>query len=382
MNWSIILTQYPKSLLNDPLYLVVLTFLERNGLATGENIAQQLGLEEQTLNRILVDLFRDRCIVYISNTVRPTDRGRLFIDRFGLQESVVEMLLDQLDIDDDARLPYREVIESYRKDSFAQYLNSVSSMNEYKQLCYTVAPEDKEASRVGQLTLLLRDLRNWYTHKHPSTSTLDSLQPHVRQIITFKASPETAWLTAAKELKTRDQSRHDFYFWDLHAYGSAQEPSEVDKKDVPVQWILLLYMDSFQANSARDEWFPNWSFDSVVTSLKETKEPKTWVQRWLAQLGINRTQSQRAKQETSGGLRGSSSWWKDAAPENLETRVLADLALASSLDDFAQKSGVSQDGARDVLKGIKNRCEQLLSGLADNEGLGEDKQHDLPSSTP
>ncbi len=59
MSWTLLLSEYPKSILDQELPSFILAWMERTGLTTEEDMAKELGIDYHVLTHALLDIYKN-----------------------------------------------------------------------------------------------------------------------------------------------------------------------------------------------------------------------------------------------------------------------------------------------------------------------------------
>ena len=356
MNWALLLAEYPRSLMRDELPILILALLERKGLTTETELMQHVRIEPHRLSAILFDLHRNQFIEFGRNSVRVSNRGKSLIERFDAHSNVIDDFLDGLPLQSKERTAYRLVVRNYRDTAFTQYLNSLCSINTWEYIADQTEPERSEkhtaSTNVGKLTLLIRDLRNWFMHTRPPVNQFDNLSDLVRRAITSEELTLTNDSSPASRavlwLHTLGQSRTE-----LRSNSSTVEPASL------VESLRLL--DEFQKSWEKNEWFDSW----CDASQKLAEKPQTG-KHFLVFLSHSLPKGRKGvelQRQLGPGVLGSSYWWIDQPAEKFSHDFLGKLMLASTLDDLSASSGMDKLSLQTTLTQIQEQCSQLLSSV-------------------
>src|SRR5687768_403372 len=131
MTWAVWLSHYPRALFTDDLPLLILALLDRTGLVTEAELAQQASASEATVRDVLLKLHLNNMVEYSSAHVRLNEVGRTLLDRLGLYQEVAQDVIDSLNLRDEDRADYHTLLESFRRSSFRLYQNSLCTMRQW-----------------------------------------------------------------------------------------------------------------------------------------------------------------------------------------------------------------------------------------------------------
>lgn len=165
MSWRMLLSKYPDAILKDEIALLLLSLLERGGLLTEDELQSQLNIGRRQLTQKLFSLHKDSLVEYSSHHIRVSERGKQVIDRFGLNDDIIDDLLSTLPLAVDNALSLKKAVKEYRDHAFNRYLSSLISIQCWHSVCGIDSFKeggDEDDEIVGLLAILLDDLRNWY----------------------------------------------------------------------------------------------------------------------------------------------------------------------------------------------------------------------------
>lgn len=372
MSWPILLAEYPKSLFENKLALIALVVLERSGLTTEEELAQQIKIDQFTLSKSLLDLHQNQFIIFGRNSVRISERGKMLLDRLKLHDGIVEDLLDALSLQGRERAAYHNVLVNYRDTAFPQYLNSLCTMRTWRTIADCIPLPDKAEMKKGEkknlkqpsnnfvlFTILLRDLRNWRIHSNPPEDVFDALNENIRLAITSD-KPEgkitvkhSSTTGKALSLLKILQSKQDQKDW-----------QSITKAEVPlVQSFIIL--NNFQKGWERDNWYDAWCDVSpdILESRKGTSQFLKYLETHLPDAESNRILVAWGPYAELG----SSTWWSGEPKGENISNFLPKMMLASSVDDLAAVTGISKDSITSILSNIQEKCRTLLKDTEANQ---------------
>lgn len=355
MSLSLILSEYSRSLLTDELPLVVLAVLERGGLIMTDEIDKQVNVDREKLNSVLIDLHRNRCIVFGRHHVRVSERGKALVDSFNLQGAIVDDLVGCLPVSKIDRPSYHRLLLRYRDDAFVTYLNSVGTIRTWRSLVSLVSKVDRptedssERAELRQreaylsLAFLLADLRNWASHS--------ALEQDVTSEI---SGVEKAAVEGASQIKfgTKWKSRFDAIFSSI-LYTSEEDQSHFFKRGGSLASSAHV-LNTFRHRHSSDVWFDGWH-----DAMRQLPEPKKETD-FLKQLRMFYTE---ACEGESGA--GEPYTWRTAGTQAEHiTDFLTRLLLADSLTDLGASTGMSQESLTTLIARIQHKFGNLLTAAA------------------
>lgn len=364
MNWAQVLSEFPRSILENELPMQTLAILERIGLATEEELADYLGVELGPLKHVLLALKMNRCIEYGRNYVTLTTRGKLLVDRFDLKESIIDDLLDSVDLKGKERLFCKHVIVRYRDEAFKNYLNSLGTIRIWKNMAENLSDplEDEkteaEENKLGMLTLLLRDLRNWFQHSGTSTTFSKKFDSEL------KDSLSSIRILDNKQQRFLNKRKLDTCRVLLNSWEQGDwDPALWNKAKINEKKALLLvdfYM--FQANTGPDNWFDlYWDKKMQLESGEEIKDDIS-----ILLVNNNFLKSKKKVSLINKQLKfANETYHKNWAISDLPTLQTEDLftsiMLCVDLQDLIRRSGYKQSVLKYLLKELSVKCEELLN---------------------
>jgi hypothetical protein len=250
MNWAVLLSKHPRPILNDEHPLMLLALLESAGLMSERDLEARANQPAEAFRKDMLKLQMDQLIEFGKAHVRLSDAGKEVLGRLRLSGVVLDNLLDELNIRDEERREYRDVLDSYRKHSFRLYQNSICTVNAWRQVATDAAPAEGFTSRhvrASAKSLLMRDLRNWYFHSHVGRSAIDSTSTVLREHLLADWSSLTK--RSPSDLTTTFLVVLDTEWKDLKLSGGIGKSAR-----------LLKNFHHFQCASAPDTWFDSWTF--------------------------------------------------------------------------------------------------------------------------
>lgn len=364
MNWSLLAAKYPRAILRNEFPLLVLGILERNGLATEDELHQSTSIPHPSLKKTLLDLHLNELVEYGSQYIRLTEKGKLFIDRFELQPTILDDVLDSLELRGAERRDYELVLSSYRKDSFRFYQNSLCSLRVWKSWADAVPRSDstdrREHIRAGLRSLLLRDLRNWVRHVPSHRGAINQVSDGMRALL---------FTTNLDELQQTLPGQMFVFIYLSELEGSKSGELELTSgRPSTVSFhvttrCLLDTIHAFQSASEPDLWFDTYC--EIAPKLPDATRYKNglrYVKELQATLGRRDTADEHELAESSKMF--SKRWSPrrfalEPAPDFLEM-----LLVCSTMDELLEATGLSEATLRDFLLTLQEKCASLGACLA------------------
>jgi hypothetical protein len=361
MNWNLILNKYPRSILGDEKSLLLLALLERNGLATEDELSNNTNFEKYLLKKALIDLQLNQLIQYGSNYVRLTEKGKNIIERFGLLEPIVSDFVDSLGFEGKEKKDFEQVLFQYRNTSFEFYQNSLCTIRVWKDLVEELPSEEGSSQFLeeiigGMRTLLLRDLRNWWAHSHQPSSVFRDVNKDIRLMICSTNLQET-------EIPKTWNSKKIYALIFLNKLENKNLhldlPNSIGNKREIEPLISAFHV--FQYNSAPFEWY-----DDLCTALPEISnkgkiESKDIFIKTFTTL-LKQSKIERKLLKTDKEI--SINIYHDWIPTKKDTFVSSDifemLMIASDINELSSRTGIQEASLRKLLVDIRNKCDNLL----------------------
>jgi len=372
MSWPYLLSEYPRSILSGEFPSMLLALIERGGLMTEEDIQKQLGGKHPELIRTLLDLHQDRLISYGLHHVRLTARGKHVLNVLQLGPAIVGDVLRDLELDGASVDSYQLVLSDYRERAFDQYLNSVGSLNAWKQLALTITePDEPNAIGLGMRALLVRDLRTFYSRLAPSEQITKSL-------------PETFGYFLNQEAleKTLEQVRghEESLSWLVLGLEGVSEAGKWlwKKAEKSPSTRCLMAFDDFRHSSNAHDWFDRWY--ELSSNLEDSLHPRTMRLLQSLQDFLSHDSGTSLSQLKTLRGRPGSAWWREAPSSSIEQEFLSKLMNAPSLEALSMSLGFSSGDTRRLLTTLMRRSEELLAGAQEQMEKGSAAQS--ASKTP
>ena len=175
MNCPALLSKDPRGILDDERALLVLSLLERAGLAKTSDLAQMAGMHLNAARKMLTRLQAHGLVERGANHVRLTGTGGAVVERFSLNDEVIEDVLDALAAHDGERKDFRLALETYRRRSFRLYLNCLCAMRQWSLIVDELPDAQGEGdrallARAGMRTLFIRHMHDWHSYGGGSSS--------------------------------------------------------------------------------------------------------------------------------------------------------------------------------------------------------------------
>lgn len=343
MTWRLVLSDYPSAILRDELGVLILAVLESGGALSEDELKGSLPSAAAKVSEKLVALHADRLVEYSRNRLRVSDRGRVVLDRFSLDQDVVTTHLRCFDLAAPLKHRLSLAISNYRTHSFDRYLNSVSAARSWFMFCFVDGDHGKlppEAAGSGSLAIWLSDLSAW-ANEDPATDDTASL------------------LEKSFKLEENATPHHAFALQLMSAFRRVESE--------PQPWRTLASMDE-----------PVTAFFSYYLTSRRRLEPHLFLDEWAPggaaslachaplQLGDNlRTLSDHAFRH----------WNLDTTITGLQVRhgvvereldlrrrlrgLLIDLLTAETIGDLSESAGFEPEQLKLLLLQIRDKCDQL-----------------------
>lgn len=361
MNWNLILNKYPKSILNDDKALLLLALLERNGLATEDELSNGINLEKYLLKRILIDLQLNQFIQYGSNYVCLTEKGKNIIERLDLLEPIISDLVESLGYEGKEKKDFEQVLSQYRSSSFDFYQNSLCTIKIWKSLAEEVPTESISSQFLEELiggmrSLLLRDLRNWWAHSLQPSSTFQDINKDLQFLICTTKLEET------KIPKTWDSKKvYAVIFLNKLEKENLHSTSPHLIKDKFEIEPLISAFHTFQYNSAPFEWYDDLCVAlPEITSKRKAKNKEIFIKTFNELLEQSRSERNLIKTDKKISINIYHDWIPTKKETKVSNDILEMLMVSSDIHDLSSRTGIQETSLKNLLIDIRNKCDDLL----------------------
>lgn len=367
MNWNLILNKYPRSILDNDKSLLLLALLERNGLATEDELSNSIHLEKYLLKRILIDLQLNQLIQYGSNSVRLSEKGKTFIERFDLLEPIISDLVESLGYEGKEKEDFEQILFQYRDSSFEFYQNSLCTIKIWEYLAREVPAKSKSSQSLeeqigGMRSLLLRDLRNWWAHSLQPSSVFKDINKDLQLLICSTNLEET------EILNTWDSKKiYAIVFLNkLEKENLHTTSANLLKKKYEIEPLISAF-HNFQYNSAPFEWYDNLCVAlPEITNKKKVKSKEIFIKTFNNLLERSKSERNLIKADTNKSIKIYHDWIPTKKEVIASNDILEALMLSSNMHDLSSKTGVEEISLKNLLMDIRNKCDSLL---ADKQNL-------------
>ncbi len=351
MSWRLLLTEHPDAILRDEITLLLLALLERGGMLTESELQNELKIERPALVKKLLSLHRDKCIEYSRHHIRVSDRGKQIVDRFSLNEEIINDLLSELPLTPDEREAFKEAVREYRNHDFDRYLGSVTALTSWShtwKLSSLKRDAEPDGARVGSLAILLDDLQDWSVF-HFSGHGMEVPQLRIWDLAGQNApTSEGPIKKAIQWISLKKAVEEDAQPW--------QRVKILDSPGLGLFCTVKLLQRSSDATVWKDDWSPH----GVLFDNLDLCESPREILSCAADYGS----------EHWGGYPTSRERLRLRRPETSITRLVSlsigDLLLklfsAGSFDQLVSRTGVEAATLERLLNQIKEKCDALLSG--------------------
>ena len=373
MSWSIILANYPKSILDNDKPVSILALIERQGLTTEDELSKSINVTRHEFKKALFDLHVNQLVEYNSNFVKLTVRGKTLIDRLELDDLILNDVLENISIKGERRKSCETFLRLYRNEAFHSYQNSLCSIRVWKKLVQDLPSKETEkelndAFKAGVQVLLYRDISSWIEKTKDYRYLIDW-----KDIEGYKADkfvPGNLKAFISSEESNVGQFASDY----LDAIFSQKDKRKIFKKKKTRENLfksLFVIFSTYQASCERDIWFDNLvEAANSLPSTKRFRSEKTYIKKlWKALNDL-----------TENGLGENkipNSWFDsshDVATSLIEKETFIGLILkANSINELSKISGMAVDLLEKLLQEINQKCCLLLSNTKTNSKEISDK---------
>ncbi len=342
-------------MLNDETALLILALLERNGLATEDELINDINFEQHKIKQVLVALQMNQLISYGSNYVRLTTKGKNIIDRFDLLEPVISDLLDDLGYKGKEKTDFEHILIQYRNSSFDFYQNSLCTIKTWKNLANNILDsEDVLFSQEllgGMRSFLLRDIRNWWAHSHQSESTLNKISKEIRVLI---CSPHLDKITSYKKLSSSKKYTlvllKKLEQQNIHA--DIQNPIELKAQPLVSAFHLFQYTsEPFIWYDDLCEALPN------IPNKKIFENKNIFLKTFKALLEESRSEHNFVQEKE---IHISHRWQPTKQQSIHNNDVFEMLTVVSNIADLSSRTGVQEENLKSLLTEIRDKCNTIL----------------------
>jgi Prenyltransferase, beta subunit len=154
------LSEYPRSILSED-NIVVLTWIEKLGLATCAEISTDLGIREADVSSIISKLLTNQLLQYYNDFLQPSEKGKYVIDKFQTYREVIRDTFTFEGMTISERDSVCDTIERYRDDHYPNYLNTLNSLRVWRKLhkARSSALDDRDIFKEFILSIFIFDLK-------------------------------------------------------------------------------------------------------------------------------------------------------------------------------------------------------------------------------
>lgn len=156
-HWSVLLRQYPHSVLDDPIYLLVLAALERVGTCSMENLASLVQEEQEVVSRAVLRLHQNSLAEFTPCGVKVRPAGAELLQRAGIVTDLLNDLAETLcpeaggsisTVKGSRVLSYRSILGDLREHFYSEYLSTISWLTGCREVFQQMATDiDKETEQ-------------------------------------------------------------------------------------------------------------------------------------------------------------------------------------------------------------------------------------------
>lgn len=357
MSWTLLLNKYPRAILDSPKPLLVLALVDRAGLSTEAELAEQIKGDLPELRKILLKLQMAEFLAMGEHHVKLTEAGREVIDRLSLVDDVLRDILDGLQLQGEDRSKYKIVLEEYRRDSFQLYQNSVCTMRQWSRITSNLHANESHRNIDSEITaglrsLLSRDLRNWAFH---SRRGLNATRDYGHGELTF------VWIDEPPKdcipAKRSALSRTTAQFMQALLSEERDIPKKKNKNEL-ILLDMLLAFHGYQSSQTPDIWFDRFCVDFRTPSRRTRNSLSSLVDRVSRSLVEITPNSDTA---TASLQHYVHAWRPEKRRESNTADLTAKILESQSLEDFCSRSGLTPRESRALLTDVNTAVTRLLS---------------------
>ena len=348
MSVSLVLNEHPKSVLETETYVGLLAVLERLGGAPEAQLATESHLSAAAVASAVATLHKNQLIDVVRQVVQVSHRGKSLLDRMSLQTAIVDDVLDELSCQGTSRPIWRDVLLSYRDESFGNYLKSLYTVRAWRLLEPEIsassdvrsAQELRQAFSACRLSFFVWDMGGETADGSPNWT----LKHHLRE--SFKSA---VYFTHHNQDQTALPLRQALDIVDGLKHGGHINVVPGSSVKGVVRDYLARFFEA-RARCDQDTWYNVWA-DLRVSGAIDGQSTWSRVDELLTRYGAG---VERLAAHVAGR--------DDSEDPHLggRTDVLLDLLTARDFDDFVRRSKMAQGVARAVLETVGSKCRELI----------------------
>lgn len=356
MSWSLVLSSFPQSILKDKWPLLILSIIDRSGLATEEEVAKNLGINLPKAKTNILKLKLNDLIDYGSNHVKLSSKGFQLMERLNLHNDVMDDFLDSLNLSNEERVDFENILKEYKKTSFRLFQNSLCTLRQWRNISrhfpatdVNISNQISNESDAGMRCLLYRDLRNWISHYKPSRRTTESLSERTRLLLFIDNIDDS-------RLYSETDYTHNC---SIDYLRKIKTPSN-QHLDIKSDYYLLNIFNDFnnyQSCYEPDIWFDKWAIEVKVPNWKRFKKISNYLDSLNREIvnytpyKINNISIVSIFQEQ---------WRNTLSGQTSSGNFLEDLFLSKDLIELSERTGVDETTVKMLLERISGACQEML----------------------
>lgn len=330
------LSEYNSSILNDEENALILTWIERSGITTEEELLNDIHLDEARLKNIILKLYQNQLIELSKNFFTVTFKGKRIISALKLYEEIIKNVFEGFEIEKTELYFLNDCLLNYRERYYEKYLRTLGSIKTWKRISSThkYSYVDKHSIENSIGTILIHDLNKAF-HQEAGWSNYYDLNLFIKNNLNLEqiegkfvrhVKETLNQLYTSKELKTDNEYKDEFF--QFLAYKDLMFTDEGGK----TYWIEFKNAKEKNINEKTLSTFKTWKnkcfrIDSDFTTKFFINDP----------------------------IKNKHGEIKDL------TSLAFLLDYSNSIEEFSQKINLSKSETEDILNRIKQRIEKIFS---------------------
>lgn len=138
-------------LLNDSVNILILSWIEKEGYVTSEELSKSIGITKKKTHEIIHKLYNNDLIATENDYYKISYSGIKLINKLGLRDSIINSIISKIELNKHERILYRKLLLEYRETSLNDYCRS----NKLIKILNSNLKKEKEQSEFYIITLSL-----------------------------------------------------------------------------------------------------------------------------------------------------------------------------------------------------------------------------------
>ena len=353
--------------MSDEKGLLILSVIERNGLSTENEISNYFDFENYILKRELINLQLDRLIEYGGSFIRLTSKGKMIIDRLGLQEFILVDFLDDLGYKEKEKSDMYPIVIQYRENAFANYQNMLCKVRVCKLFVENLTKENNTPNYSKKIMGVMRsffinELENWSDSSNEVIHKLRKTNYASFKISSIENNTDknsidyyTKIYLKIFELKDFNQSRNEYIKFDKNPES------------------IISALNYFQNSLSLFEWFDKLSH--LLPNLL-VKDKNANANALLNSLNILLEDTKNNYFEYKIDPIECKKIIKIHTRKSILDSDVVDLLFSvSDISEFSRITGITEKDLEDEIREIFRRCGELLM-LSENTTPSPDENYE------